>query len=248
MSVEKRRRVNNRPPPMVPKPKGAGKTRADGVESARDGADGREPFSRKPPKLPEPNAYEGYWRPEIPESPVVIPDKIPLPDATELAKIAATLIPTGEPFKAMPEAMRYYVQAVLFLHNMPSEPEYLVTRYGDQKRSYELLVRPIREAYPDLRVVFDLDDKLAWQVDPVRKYLSDNGVLLKTGRGVRERIKRHFGDAEAILATSRQERDGRIVYALLKPILDGLLRATLQQRSEKNRATAKRRREKARLK
>lgn len=55
------------------------------------------------------------------------------PEPMELAKLAAQLAPNDPP-SAMDQAMRFYVEAVLFCRELPSNSDELIKRFGSDQR------------------------------------------------------------------------------------------------------------------
>ena len=66
---------------------------------------------------------------------------IPSPDPLELAKLAAILVPGHPPEFGMQRAMEFYLEAVLFSREIPSDLDTLLTLYGSARRKEDRMRR-----------------------------------------------------------------------------------------------------------
>jgi hypothetical protein len=169
--------------------------------------------------------------------------KAPRLEPMQLATLAAILAPNS-PALAMENAMRLYVEAVLFLRELPSDFDEWVRRFGSSKRRLEVMARPIEECRERLNAdSLELDPKK--DDDDVRRFLCGQGLKLKGSRAVLDHINRYLNNlpsdtfladgrpsAEKIIAQYKREENGETVYAIPKDVLKSIAVAARYRRSQ----------------
>lgn len=118
----------------------------------------------------------------------------PIPNPLELAKLAAILSPDSTAKEAMKKAMQFYISAVHFSQELPSNLDDLVDLFGNEdQRTAARLRRCKKELGPILEKKFG-SMKTKLKLDPtqnddeVRQFLARNGLQMKTIRAVKENI------------------------------------------------------------
>lgn len=160
--------------------------------------------------------------------------KFPLPEAIELAKLAAILKPGLAPAGAMKAAMQFYVEAVLFLRDLPASLDELVKQFGSRERKRAPIRHDIARYFAN---TLELDPQA--DDDEVRRYFSKHGLIWKQPRTVLKNIRLHAREAESLLAQSKREKDGRTIYAFLRHTLEVVAQCAKQSRSDSKRAAWK---------
>jgi hypothetical protein len=192
------------------------------------------------------------------------PPKIPLPEPIELAKLAAILHPhlfatlniencaDIEAAAAVKVAMKVYVEALLFCQESSSMSlDDLITKFGSMKRQMEQYFAVANE--PTKKVVeAQLADALELDPekddDPVRQYLAERGLRLKTAQSVLNSIRRQYNslledpgisdrllDLESVIAKFERGRDSERTYAIPKFMLDNAIEHAKERRKESKR-------------
>jgi len=192
------------------------------------------------------------------------PSKIPLPEPIELAKLAAILHPhlfatlsleNGvdiEAAAALEVAMKVYVEALLFCQESSSMSlDELITKFGSNRRQMERYfavgneaIKKVVEAH--LADTLELDPKKA--NDPVRQYLDERGLPLKTARSVLNSIRSYYNslledprqsdrllDVESVIAKFERGKDSERTYAIPKFMLDNTIEHAKERRKESKR-------------
>ena len=108
--------------------------------------------------------------------------EFPLPAPMDLAKLAAILEPKAPPEKAMRRAMEFLVEATYFLKDCPRSAREIIRCFGSVER-YRALHFVCDPALSKDTLELH-ESKGGHDADPARKYLSEQGLELKTARAV----------------------------------------------------------------
>jgi len=189
---------------------------------------------------------------------------LPLPEPIELAKLAAILRPGAEPKAALITAMRFYVEAVFFMRELPSTLGELVTQFGSEERWKEIAFEPVKKAIgARLADTLELDRTKQPHEDEALSYLAQHGLPLKTARAALNNIRRYL-DARptetergkvmtaplrespaSVIAKCERVKNGRKVYDIPKFLLEGAVDSAKSRRSENKRKAWKTRQRKS---
>lgn len=158
-----------------------------------------------------------------------------LPEPLELAKLAAILGPELQPRAALEKAMIFYIEAVLFLDELPAS-------FEEQQRlalPFNEAVKPIfHKAWED---VLELDQKN--DDSPACIFLREHGLKLKTARAALENIQRHC--RSGILVEYKVEKDNKSVYRIPRYLLEKIAPRAKRARAESKRKGHKTRQRKS---
>ncbi|MEI6072784.1 MAG: hypothetical protein WCS31_13400 [Verrucomicrobiae bacterium] len=110
-----------------------------------------------------------------------------MPTPIELATLAATLRPDFKPLDAIKTAMEFFLEAKLFVRELPASEDALIREYGSQVRRMALRARPLEEIRRDV-LTLKTDSFVS---DEVRDFLAANGVNWKNPRTVIDNIRRY---------------------------------------------------------
>jgi len=159
------------------------------------------------------------------------------PAAMDLAKLAAILQPGLRPTEALKVAMKFYVEAVLFLRDLPFDSEDdFIREFGSGERQVAQRVKALKQELQALREdTLELDPKK--DDDEARQFLASLGFPWKQARTVLRNFLEYLNQplpkeaylanhpwpsADSILARCERVKDGRKVYALSKSLLEGI--------------------------
>ena len=117
-----------------------------------------------------------------------------MPTPMELATLAATLRPDFKPLDAIKTAMEFFLEAKLFVHELPASEDDLIRTYGSEARRMALRARPLEKIRQEVLTL----NPASKASDEVRDFLAANGVNWKTSRAVIENIL-HYGNEAAKL-------------------------------------------------
>lgn len=122
----------------------------------------------------------------------------PQPQPMELATLAALLGgPQTDPATALRKALELYVEAVFLCRNLPASLEGLALEFGSEslERQKNAIRSKIfqREIGPVTVLLLDTTKEGA-DTDEARKFLSSQGMKLKTSRAVLDNICRYWDD------------------------------------------------------
>jgi hypothetical protein len=128
---------------------------------------------------------------------------IPCPGPLELATLAAILVPGHPPEFGMQEAMEFYLEAVLFSRELPSDLDGLVTLFGSAQRKADRLRREAEEV-----------TSLVWETDTLKlepKEDFDEARTFLAEQATKDRIKakQWFQSGKQVLAAIRAYQDER---------------------------------------
>lgn len=179
------------------------------------------------------------------------------PDAWKLAQLAAAVAPDAAPDTALDRAMRLYVQSVLFCRDLPVDFNDLVRRYGNEGQSLRIMAEPLeRAAAAELADTVELDPKA--DNDAARSFLAKMGLQLKTSRSVLEGIRRYWQglpshtflaegrpSVDTIITQCKRDKNGRVIYAIPKRLLEGVVSSAVSRRGESKRKGWKTRQKKS---
>lgn len=173
----------------------------------------------------------------------------PLPSPMDLAKLAATLGPTGNadnPLPAIGRAMKFYVEAVFFLRDCPRSEKEMIRFFGNGER-----LRALYTVYdsPSLKDMLLLDpdpSKYGDTADPARQYLREQGLPLNTARAVLNNYRLWLPSLSKeeleMEIESYRRPDG--TYLFPKPILQSIASDAHRRRRATRRESAKTRKQK----
>ena len=107
-----------------------------------------------------------------------------------LALLAAILMPKDEPHFGLERAMRFYVESVLFSHELPPvNSEELIRAFGSLRLQGKLVDRDIARITRTPDKTLTMGPPKLGADDEVLRYLKDNGLTIRTVKGVREFLK-----------------------------------------------------------
>ena len=155
-----------------------------------------------------------------------------MPTPMELATLAATLRPDFNPPDALKKAMELFLEATLFVRELPASEDAMVRLYGSEARRMAWRARPLEEVR---QKVLTLDPARA--SDEVCDFLAANGVNWTKARTVIDNIRRYGKEAaklfpfeidiEAELKTFRQESGE---YLIPRVLLQGIVDSEKERR------------------
>jgi len=118
-----------------------------------------------------------------------------LPTPMELATLAAALRPDFKPLDAIKTAMEYFLEAKLFVRELPAGEDALLREYGSEVRRMALRARPLEQMRQDVLTLNPNPKNIG--SDEVRDFLAANGVNWKTPRTVIDNIRRYGNDIDS---------------------------------------------------
>jgi hypothetical protein len=166
-----------------------------------------------------------------------------MPKPMELAKLAAMLAPTLQRLapgsrrdnalkEAMESAMEYYVEAVCFLNELPSDWEKIFEQFGSTERIFQWLQEHAPEQ-EKLKLDPNKDD------DEARQFLADYGLSLKLAKSVLNNFRRSWKtlypgreNADTIIAQWESTENGKKIYMIPERFLIGMAKHAKQRSSE----------------
>jgi len=162
-----------------------------------------------------------------------LPDAFPAPAPMELAKLAAMVARGSTPEKALPRAMKLYVEAVLFRNDLPRDLGSIIGTYGSNEREFKWL----QEHVPGQKK-FKLEwSKVGDDADEARRYLKAKGLPIKLAESVLKNFRRSWrytgrDDADAVIASWESTGKGQKIYVIPERFLSGVATIARQRRSE----------------
>jgi hypothetical protein len=175
-----------------------------------------------------------------------------LPKPIELAKLAAILAPPLQGLspgsrresalkEAMESAMRFYVEAVCLLNELPSDLEKLIGQFGTTERESQVLKRLAAA----LEKTLELDpSKDGDDADEVRRFLAAQGLSIKRAENVLKNFRKSWADLPKILRVQSADshiegwkikQGDRTTYRIPIYILEGMAAAKKQRSSERSK-------------
>jgi hypothetical protein len=122
----------------------------------------------------------------------------PLPEPIELAKIAAVLPPSYAPSAAVEKAMELYVEATLFVGELPQDGtvDEFIERFGSEARNNDRIRRgfgAILAGQESDTLELDANKDNDPNKDEARRFLAERGLrLYKTTRAVLAIVRRYY--------------------------------------------------------
>ena len=181
--------------------------------------------------------------------------RTPLPKPMELAKLAAILSPDAEPKPAMERAMKFYVEATIFLpelaQKLAADSDALMAYASDERRRERFVIPTLRVKWAEARAdTLELDPQA--HDDPAREYLREQYGFsnLKKAKTVLDNFRRFHNvlpkasdgrpvvwaidkpDCEGVIKSWEREKDGRTVHSIPRSALNWLGRLVNARRTD----------------